>query len=107
MYGNFVEDREETIQSLQGEIPGLEDKIDKGKKAVQKAETVRKTARSLYEQDKAGELGEILSRKRSKKGGKKKTKKGRKKSKRKKVKSKRIKSKTSKKSKRRKSKPKK
>jgi hypothetical protein len=104
MYGRWVEDREETIQSLKGEIPVLEKKIDTGKKAVKKAETVRKTARSLYEQDKQGELGEMLPTKRSKKGGKKKTKKGRKKSKRKKVK---RKNKTSKKSKRRKSKRKK
>ena len=97
MYGRLVEEREETIQSLKGEISGLEDKIDTGQKAVKKAETVRKTARSLYEQAQCGELGEILSTQRSKKpktGG-------RKKSKRKKVK---RKNKTSKKSNRRKSK---
>ena len=73
-YGKYIEEAQTDIESLKGKIPGLEEKIDKYQKNSKKAEAVQKTAYSLYQQDIEGDLGEMLSTKRRKKGGKKRTK---------------------------------
>ena len=95
-YGELIEETEEELESLKGKIPGLEEKIDKYQKNVKKADAVRKTASRLYQQDVEGELGEMLSTKRRKKGRKSKKDKTKKKTKKRKKKTKKRKKKTKK-----------